>query len=41
MIEIFGRLEKLETQLLYTAINISSKTVHNFSCNLTSKNLKA
>ena len=27
MIEIFGKLEKLETQPLYTAIKISSKTV--------------
>ena len=34
MIEIFGKLEKLETQLLYKAIKISSKTVHNLSCNL-------
>ena len=41
LIEIFGKLEKLETQLLYPAIKISSKTVHNFSCNLTSKNLRA
>ena len=41
MIEIFGKLEKLETQLLYSAIKISSKTVHNFSCNLTSKNVRA
>ena len=40
MIEIFGKLEKLETQLLYPAIKISSKSVHNFSCNLNSKNLK-
>ena len=37
MIDIFGNLEKLETQLLYPAIKISSKTVHNFFCNLTSK----
>ena len=41
MIDIFGKFEKLETQLLYRAINISSKTVDNFSCNLTSNNLSA
>ena len=41
MIEIFGKLEKLETQLLYPAIKISSKTVHNFSCNLTFADLRA
>ena len=37
MIVIFRKLEKLETQLLHPAI----KTVHNLSCNLTSKNLEA
>ena len=41
IIEIVDKLEKLETQLLYLDIKISFKTVHNFSCNLTSNNLSA
>ena len=41
MIDIFGKLEKLQTQLLHPVFKISSKTVHNFSCNLTSDDLRA
>ena len=40
IIYFFGKLEKLENQLVYSAIKISSKTVKILSFNLTSKSLE-